>query len=268
MNITVTINRYEKDNLRGFANIKFDENYALENVKIKAAQNSDKLYVELPRYKRTDRNGESEYKDVFHPISTEMRQAFNEAVLTAYNQSDDNQRVFAFSYGDKPLTIKNVGVNLYEKDNMRGFANVVFANGFALENVRVKYSDQSKSLYPDLAKYRTADKDEQGNIKVDENGETLYTYKDIFHPITKDDYNNLRTAVITAYEAKKAAHTLKQLDASEAITDKRSSNNDDSDNAAVAIGSIDDFKEIFSGVSDDNLGDVMDLTQASPSRKK
>ncbi len=253
MKMTITINKFEKDNLKGFANVKFDENYALENVKIKAAQSSGELYVELPRYKRTDRNGESEYKDVFHPISSDMRGAFNEAIISAYNQATADSRVFAYAYGDKPLTIKNVGVNLYEKDNMRGFANVVFANGFALENVKVKYSEQSQSLYPDLAKYRTAEKDDTGNIVTNEEGETQYVYKDCFHPITSNDYKNLRMAVVTAYEAKKAANTLQQLEASAA-------------SAAADIGSLDEYEELFSATG--KQGDVVDLTvSSSPSRK-
>lgn len=229
MKITITVNKHEVDNLRGFANIKFDESYALENVKIKESQNG-LLYVEMPRYKRTGRDGETEYRDVFHPISADMRKAFNEAIMSAYSQANDKAKVFAFEYGSEPLVVSRVSTHLYEKDALKAFSNVVFKQGFALENAKVKHSSQSGNLFIDLPKYKNAAKDESGNLQKDENGDTLYAYRDCFHPISKDAYNTLSSAIIEAYEQKLSQNQFTQITAAEQAV-------------ALDIGNLADYEE-------------------------
>lgn len=251
MKMTITIYKYnstDKDNnLRGFANVQMDD-FAVENVKIKESK-SGALYTELPRYKRNKGNGEVEYKDVFHPIKQETRQAFNEAVLSSYEKTEENGQKFAYNYGKEPMAVKQVKVSLFEKDNLKGFANVVFNNGFALENVRIKLSDKSGELYPDLAKYSFKDKDDNGEVKLDENGNEVKVYKDIFHPITKESYNSFRRAVIAAYQT-----TYENRDKLEEVDLEDDFSKDLSSSAVDSVGALSDYDDIFTG-DDLNLVD-------------
>lgn len=260
MKMTITINKYngaDKDNnLRGFANVVMDD-FALENVKIKESK-SGELYAELPRYKRNKGNGEAEYKDVFHPIKQETRQALNEAVLSSYEKTEENGQKFAYNYGKEPMAVKQVKVSLYEKEkeHLKGFANVVFNNGFALENVRIKLSDKSGELYPDLAKYSFKDRDDNGEVKLDENGNEAKVYKDIFHPITKESYNNFRRAVIAAYQT-----TYENRDKLEEVALEDDVSKELSPSEVDSVGALSDYDEVF---ADDNL----DLVQQPGSGRK
>ncbi len=258
MKMTITINKYDgadkNNNLRGFANVQMDE-FALENVKIKESKKGE-LYAELPRYKRNKGNGEVEYKDVFHPIKHETRQALNEAVLSSYEKTTENGQKFAYNYGKEPMAVKQVKVSLYEKDNLKGFANVVFNNGFALENVRIKHSDKSGELYPDLAKYSFKDKDDNGEVKLDENGKEVKVYKDIFHPITKESYNSFYRAVMAAYQTTyQNRNKLEEVALEDDVSKELSPSEVDS------VGALSDYDDVF---ADDNL----DLVQQPGSGRK
>lgn len=233
MKMTITVNRYENENLMGFAGIKFDEDFALENIRIKKAQ-SGALYVELPKYKRNTGNGEVEYREVFHPINSDMRAALNEAVLSSFERTSDDKKSFAYKYGDEPLNVTKVNIHLYEKDAMRGFANVLTTNGFVCENVKVK--EGSNGLFVDLPKYRTVQKDEAGNIVMGADGNPAPAYKDIFHPITKEAYEKLKESVLKAYNdtSAKISQSKPQLV--------------EEDDYAVSLGDVLDIKGLSGGI--------------------
>ena len=44
------------------------------------------LFVAMPQRQTTDKNAEKKYVDVAHPVTSEMRKAINEAILSAYSQ--------------------------------------------------------------------------------------------------------------------------------------------------------------------------------------
>ncbi len=258
MKLTVTINKTKNNdsNLRAFANVVFDGRFALENIKIKESS-TNKLYVELPRYKRKS-GDETEYKDVFHPITTEMHKAFNGVILSSYEQADENKKIFAFEYGKEPLAVDYCTTKLYsvKDDALKGFSNVVFEQGFALENVKVKHSNQSGNLFVELAKYRATAKDEGGNTQVDEKGNTLYVYRDCFHPITKEAYDDLSSAVIEAYETKLGETQFKQVSEPTLDAVPMSEYSDD-------IGDLSAFVE-----AEDEYTSMLDLTAEEDKSRK
>ncbi len=221
MNIKITVNPYnnEKAKMLGYATVNFEDKYVLENIKIKDGQHG--RYVELPKYSvpKKDDNGkvlvdiygktEFERKDIFHPITADMNKEFTEAILTEYKNIVDNGRSNVYS-GDKRSTdytlsgdfnISRTTAGVHEKknenDNLLGMATMSFGNSFMLDRIKVKESTSEKNAGKEiieLPKYRTTAKDENGKVLADE-----YEYKDAFHAITTEGYNEMYNAVIDSY---------------------------------------------------------------------
>ncbi len=217
MDIRITIHPYEKDNLVAFGNVVFDNKYALENVRIKKSQEGN-LYVDLPKYKtkKKDENGFDmldennnqiyEYRDVFHPITAQSRSELFDSIINEYWCAKNGQReVYKSGYYtlNSNTEISDATFNEYTDDKLIGFANVVFDNAFVLESAKLRISD--KGEYLDLPKYKTASRDDHGNVKYDAQGNITPEYKDVFHPITKESYNNLLEAISNAHAQSKSS---------------------------------------------------------------
>lgn len=88
MKITsVTIRRFDKENSRkkGSATVVLDDCFAIHDISI-IERIDGSLVVSMPR--KTTLSGE--FKDIVHPINSETRQMFNEAVTEAYlNHKED-----------------------------------------------------------------------------------------------------------------------------------------------------------------------------------
>lgn len=67
--------------LRANATVNLNNEFALTNIRV--MEGSKGLFVSMPQYK--GRNGE--YKDICFPCTKESRTAFNDAVLSAYEQT-------------------------------------------------------------------------------------------------------------------------------------------------------------------------------------
>lgn len=227
MDIKVTVNPYEneKTNLLGYANVVFDDKYALENIKIKTGTHG--RYVELPKYSVPKKNedgslvlniyGKPEYerKDIFHPFSTEANKKFSEMILTEYKNVVDNggtKSYYAKERGniyklEGDFSISRVTAGIHEQKNVDdrvcGIATVGFGNTFMLEKVKIKVNTDNE-LYIDLPKYRTPAKDDNNQFILNAAGEQTYKYEDAFHPITSDERNTLKNAVLSTYHEKLA----------------------------------------------------------------
>ncbi len=65
-------------NLRAYATVTLDDQYVVHGVRV--LEGDTGLWVSMPASK----NKKGEYKDVFHPITKEAREALVNAVIEAY----------------------------------------------------------------------------------------------------------------------------------------------------------------------------------------
>lgn len=86
MEITsVEIHRIEKENssMIAIANVVIDGCFKIRDIKLIKSKEDEKLFVAMPRKKLP--NGE--FKDIAHPLNTETRTQFTDAVIAEYNKS-------------------------------------------------------------------------------------------------------------------------------------------------------------------------------------
>lgn len=84
MNITdikIRLVTKENDRLKAVASVVFDECFVIHDIKIIDGKSG--LFSAMPSRKTPD----GEYKDIAHPLNTEMRELLNSSVLEAYSQT-------------------------------------------------------------------------------------------------------------------------------------------------------------------------------------
>ena len=85
MQITeVRVTLRDEPKLKGFANVTFDHAFVIRGMKIIAGQTG--FFISMPSRKRSD----GSYQDIAHPITVDMRNALEEAVLQAYKDELKN----------------------------------------------------------------------------------------------------------------------------------------------------------------------------------
>lgn len=88
MNITeVRIWLVQKENskLKGIASVTLFDAIVIHDIKI--IEGAEGLFIAMPSRK----TGESEYRDIVHPINSEARAVLSAAILTAYNKEIASQ---------------------------------------------------------------------------------------------------------------------------------------------------------------------------------
>lgn len=86
MKVKATINRIMNNPdsmIRAYASVSFDGAFAVHGIKV--CENEKGRFVSMPSTSYKDRNGETKYSDIFHPISKGAREALNRSVLNAYD---------------------------------------------------------------------------------------------------------------------------------------------------------------------------------------
>ncbi len=68
----------EEEKLKGFATVTFDDCFVVRDIKIIAG--SSGLFVAMPSKKRRD----GTYRDTAHPLNSDMREALETSILSAY----------------------------------------------------------------------------------------------------------------------------------------------------------------------------------------
>jgi len=71
----------EEEKLKGYATITFDDCFVVRDLKIISGTNG--LFVAMPSKKRKD----GTYRDVAHPLNSEMRSEIESRVIGAYNDA-------------------------------------------------------------------------------------------------------------------------------------------------------------------------------------
>ena len=69
--------------MKAVASITFDNAFAVHDVKV--IEGPDKLFVAMPSRRTTD----GEFRDIAHPINSEMRNMIESKVLAAYEAIED-----------------------------------------------------------------------------------------------------------------------------------------------------------------------------------
>ena len=69
--------------MRAIASITIDDCFAIHDVKV--IENNDKIFVAMPNKRLKD----GTFKDVAHPINAETRLAIENAVIEAFNNTEE-----------------------------------------------------------------------------------------------------------------------------------------------------------------------------------
>ena len=86
MKVKATINRITdkpESTVKAYASVSVDGAFAVHGIKV--CENEKGRFVSMPSSSYKDRNGETKYNEIFHPISKGAREALNQSVLNAYD---------------------------------------------------------------------------------------------------------------------------------------------------------------------------------------
>ena len=87
MKITsVNVRKIEKEGsrMKGIASVLLDDSFAVHDIRIIEGDNG--LFIAMPS-RKTAAGG---YRDIAHPINPEVRAMFEEAILEAYKNAEDD----------------------------------------------------------------------------------------------------------------------------------------------------------------------------------
>lgn len=79
--VRVSLRQAGNDKLLAFANVTFDNAFAVRGIKI--IQGTNGPFIAMPSRKMAD----GTFKDVAHPINTETRQMLEKAILAEYDRA-------------------------------------------------------------------------------------------------------------------------------------------------------------------------------------
>ena len=88
MKITsVNVRKIEKEGsrMKGIASVLLDDSFAVHDIRI--IEGDDGLFIAMPS-RKTATGG---YRDIAHPINSEVRAMFEEKILEAYENAEDTQ---------------------------------------------------------------------------------------------------------------------------------------------------------------------------------
>lgn len=69
--------------MKAVASVTLDNAFVVHDIKV--IQGEEKLFIAMPSRKTPD----GEYKDIAHPITSEMRQLLHEEIIAKYNEAED-----------------------------------------------------------------------------------------------------------------------------------------------------------------------------------
>lgn len=86
MEITsVTVRKIEKEGsrMKGIASVLIDDSFAVHDIRIIEGDND--LFIAMPSRKTAT----GEYRDIAHPINSDVRKKFRDAIIEEYNNTED-----------------------------------------------------------------------------------------------------------------------------------------------------------------------------------
>lgn len=69
--------------MKAVVSVTFDEAFVVHDIKV--IEGRDRLFIAMPSRK----TAEGEFKDIAHPITTELREKLSEVILVKYNETED-----------------------------------------------------------------------------------------------------------------------------------------------------------------------------------
>ncbi|WP_184312937.1 septation regulator SpoVG [Anaerosolibacter carboniphilus] len=75
----------DEGKMKAIVSVTFDNEFVVHDIKIIEGQNG--LFIAMPSRKM----GEGDFRDIAHPINSEMRTRLQEAILSQYEQVKDVQ---------------------------------------------------------------------------------------------------------------------------------------------------------------------------------
>jgi len=82
---SVSVKKIDKENtqVKGFVTVVLDELFAIHDIRIIEGERG--LWIAMPSRKTPT----GEYRDIAHPISTEARKMFEDAIFEEYNKVEE-----------------------------------------------------------------------------------------------------------------------------------------------------------------------------------
>ena len=96
------MNSNESTKIRANANVVFDDAYVLKGVKVAETDKGLRVFMPSESY---EKEGERQFKEIFHPITKEAQKELKEAVLTKYEA--ELQKVAAADKSAQPQFAEN-----------------------------------------------------------------------------------------------------------------------------------------------------------------
>ncbi|MGN0377467.1 MAG: septation protein SpoVG family protein [Suilimivivens sp.] len=188
------------ENLKGIATVTLGDSFKLTGIKIYNSPEKEKLFISMPSYKTNQVNDQGEiiYKDIFHPITPEFREALYSNILDSFAELHDNQakNSYIVEVNDHVTTMPEFSVRVtpYEKEgsSIKGLCSVTFEDSFVVNNISI-HEGKDGQLFVSMPNYKTS--------QVDEKGKTVY--KDIAYPATPKFREKLLDAIVKAYDIAK-----------------------------------------------------------------
>ena len=84
------LNSYEGSSTRAFASANIGGAFAIHGIRVIDSQKG--LFVAMPQNSYTAEDGETKYRDLFHPITAEARAELNDKVMEAYEQKLEEEQ--------------------------------------------------------------------------------------------------------------------------------------------------------------------------------
>lgn len=197
MKYTIKVNEVSNsETIKGIASVTLGDSFKLNNITIvNDPREANKVFVSMPSYK----DGQGEYKDVFHPVTKEFHDELYGNILKAYQELHDVQakRSYQVEYNKEDTTMPEftVRVTPYQKEGstIRGLASVNFG-GLSVGNITV-HEAKDGPLFVSMPSYKTN--------QVDDMGKPIY--KDICHPVTAKFREKLYDAILNEFIEKQRA---------------------------------------------------------------
>lgn len=89
----------ENTPVRALASVNIGNAFAIHGIRVIDSQKG--LFVAMPQSSYQDRNGNTKYSDLFHPVTAEARTELNNAVLDAYEAKPAEDEAQAQDRGEQ-----------------------------------------------------------------------------------------------------------------------------------------------------------------------
>ena len=83
-NVRVRVVEKENSKMRGFASVTIDDQFVVHDIRILEGDNG--LFLAMP----SKQIAPGEYRDIAHPINSEARKLFSDAILAEYEKEVKN----------------------------------------------------------------------------------------------------------------------------------------------------------------------------------